>query len=926
MVLFRTTPLRWLLLLVAVVFSFYLLLLLTNVYHSQRQLRAAAEARLLAESQQTATLIGDLLADQESFVIDLAKIHEIGTFLVNNALGMSMRYGLSTNLAAIEERFRSKLTQKRLLGADIYERILYVDEAQATLVDTDPDAALDPQIRSSDQEPHLMIDEAHGKIIASAPVRYRDKPGGFVITVSSLDLLSRYLTSSRVDLGFRQFLVAGSGQSLTDASRTLLDATQTRHLAALPPRRLIHVSELPSLATAPLAKDYDLVLRMPVAHSDLSVITVLPASLLYGHITSRGFLFFASSVPLILLFAALWLGRMRQRAQRLEADVLESNRNRAELQDRNDALTAEIFRRKTLEHQLRESEERYRTYIEHAPEGIFVSDNLGRLVDVNPSACVMVGYTRAELLTMAVTDLSPPDMVRTHADALEQVLANGRHELEIGLRRKDGTDIVGSLRAITLPDDLVMGFCVDITERKRAEEQIHSLAYFDPLTGLPNRRLLHDRLRQLMAGSDRNREYGAVMMLDLDRFKDLNDTQGHDIGDRLLAEVALRLVASVRREDTVARLGGDEYVIIAGELGTEESAAALQAEHIAEKVHRALDQPYALAEGRPAHHSSVSIGVALFCGRDLGVELLLKQADVALYQAKNAGRNTIRFFNPEMQAAIDARATLETALRRAIEHEELRLYFQPQVDQDGRVIGAEALLRWLPPGSAPVSPARFIPLAEETGLIIPIGIWVLEHACEQLRAWQANPQTGDLVLSINVSARQFHQPDFVDLVRDTIAASRVDARGLKLELTESLVLDRVDQVIGRMQTLKALGLGFSLDDFGTGYSSLSYLKRLPLDQVKIDQSFVRDLAHDQNDAAIVKAVLAMSQSLGLDAVAEGVETEDQRAFLVKHGCQQFQGFLFGKPVPIEDFPAPERLQPAPGVVLEFPEFGRNKHA
>ncbi|MTW21608.1 putative bifunctional diguanylate cyclase/phosphodiesterase [Allochromatium palmeri] len=891
------------LVLAAAAFSLYLALLLANAYQSNGQLRAAAEMRLFAEAQQTATLMSDFLADQESFVLDLAEVQSIETFLVNKALGMSMRYGLNANLSAIEESFRRKLTQKRLLGAPVYERLLYFDEEGLLIVDTNPGHPIDAPISGHDPEAKLIIDEENGKILAAAPVDYHGQPHGTVITVSSLDLLSRYLTSSTANLGFWQFLITKTGRVLTDDSRTGLGGAPSPTLAGIPPAKLIPIGERPKLAMTPLAADFDLVLRIPVAHTELSVITALPASLLYGHITSQRVLYFASSVPPILLLSALWISRMRQRTQRLEADVRESNRDRAELKDRNDALTAEIVRRQTLERQLRESEERYRMYIEHAPEGIFVADNLGRFVDANPSACAMVGYSRSELLRMTVTDLSPPDQVSVYLAAFEQILANGRHELEITLRRKEGHDIVGSLRAITLPGDFVMGFCTDITARKLAEEQIHNLAYFDPLTELPNRRLLLDRLRQTMVVSSRHQEYGALLMIDLDHFKDLNDTQGHDIGDRLLTEVARRLTASVRREDTVARLGGDEYVIVAGELGTDESGAALLAEQIAEQIHCALGRPYMLEEGRLTYHSSASVGVTLFCGQEIGVELLLKQADVALYQAKYAGRNTIRFFNPDMQAAIDARATLETALRRAMNSDELSLYFQPQVDRDGRVIGAEALLRWLPSDAEPISPTRFIPLAEETGLIIPIGLWVLEQACAQLGAWQADASTRELVLSINVSACQFHQPDFVVQVQETIAEFGIDATHLKLELTESLVLDRIDQVIARMHMLKDLGVSFSLDDFGTGYSSLSYLKRLPIDQVKIDQSFVRDLAHDQNDAAIVRAVLAMSRSLGLNVIAEGVETAEQFDFLLSHGCEQFQGYLFGKPAPIDDFPA-----------------------
>ncbi len=441
---------------------------------------------------------------------------------------------------------------------------------------------------------------------------------------------------------------------------------------------------------------------------------------------------------------------------------------------------------------------------------------------------------------------------------------------------------------------------VDITERKQVEDQIRNLAYFDSLTDLPNRRLLMDRLGQALIASHRTQQFGSLMILDLDNFKALNDTQGHDIGDRLLIEVARRIIANVRQEDTVSRLGGDEYVVMVEGLGTEETSAAKQAETIAEKVRQAINLPYEVSRNGITHHSTASIGVTLFRGKDHYVDIILKQADVALYQAKNAGRNTIRFFNPAMQAAIDSRTVMETALRRSLSQDELRLYYQPQVDWQGNWVGCEALLRWLPADAEPVPPVQFIPLAEDSGLIFPIGAWVLETACRQLKAWEANPRTRALSLAINVSARQFHQPDFVEQVWDQVKRSGIKPAMLKLELTESVVLDRIDEVVSRMQQLKALGFSFSLDDFGTGYSSLSYLKRLPLDQVKIDQSFVRDITHDPNDAAIVRAILAMSESLGLQVIAEGVETEAQRAMLYQFGCELYQGYLFGRPAPIEE--------------------------
>ena len=427
------------------------------------------------------------------------------------------------------------------------------------------------------------------------------------------------------------------------------------------------------------------------------------------------------------------------------------------------------------------------------------------------------------------------------------------------------------------------------------------LSFYDPLTRLPNRRLLMDRLGHALLAGDRSRKYGALMIMDLDNFKDLNDTQGHDVGDRLLIEVAKRIAASLRQEDTVSRFGGDEFVVMLEGLDQDQASAAKQTEVIAEKIHYALNQPYAVCSNGQATHSTPSIGVTLFCGKEPSVDVLLKQADVALYRAKDAGRNAIRFFNPEMQRAIDSRSEMETALHNSLQAEELQLFYQPQVDQNGCLTGAEALLRWLPQGREPISPAEFIPLAEDTGLIIPMGLWVMQTACAQLKTWADSPLTRDLQIAINVSARQFAQPDFVEKVRDTLRISGADPAMLQLELTESMVLESIDKVIDRMQQIKALGVSFALDDFGTGFSSLSYLKKLPLDQLKIDRSFVREVSSDPNDAAIVRAIIAMSHSLGMQVIAEGVETEAQRDFLNNNGCTHYQGYLFGKPVPINEW-------------------------
>ncbi|WP_218645257.1 bifunctional diguanylate cyclase/phosphodiesterase [Aquitalea sp. LB_tupeE] len=439
----------------------------------------------------------------------------------------------------------------------------------------------------------------------------------------------------------------------------------------------------------------------------------------------------------------------------------------------------------------------------------------------------------------------------------------------------------------------------DITERKAAEEEIRRLAHFDPLTMLPNRRLLFDRLEHAMKNSERNQQYGGLIMLDLDQFKKLNDTLGHEMGDKLLLQVGHRLRDSLREVDTVARLGGDEFVLIIEGLGSHETMAASRAEQIAEKIRDALARPYCLdMQQEDEHLYTASIGLTLFRGQHTSMENLLKQADVALYQSKDAGRNRVRFFSPAMQAHIEERAQLENALRLGFARKEFLLYYQPQVNQYGQTTGAEALLRWQSPERGMVSPAQFIPLAEEMGLILELGEWVLHTACQQLKAWEAHPQFARLELAVNVSARQFHQPDFVESVQRCLQSSGANPARLKLELTESIVLENLDMVVERMQQLGALGIRFALDDFGTGYSSLSYLSRLPLDQLKIDQSFTRQLVQDSATSAIVKAILAMSRALGLQVIAEGVETLVQRDFLESQGCYAYQGYLFGKPMPI----------------------------
>lgn len=446
----------------------------------------------------------------------------------------------------------------------------------------------------------------------------------------------------------------------------------------------------------------------------------------------------------------------------------------------------------------------------------------------------------------------------------------------------------------------MLGVCRDITQQKLDEYEINLLAFYDPLTKLPNRRLLLDRLKHALAVSAHAQSYGAVLFLDLDHFKILNDTRGHDVGDLLLLEVAARLQSSLREGDSVARLGGDEFVVILESLSTHQELAMHQTELVAGKIRDLLSRAYEL--NGYVYQTSSSIGISLFMGHRDSVDNLLKHADSAMYQAKAAGRGVYRFFDPHMQNMLEQRALLEDDLRRALERPgELQLYYQVQVDQFQRAVGAEILLRWQHPQRGMVYPDEFIALAEETGLIVPIGDWIMKSAVVQLSVWQKLPQFCNIHLSVNVSEKQFRRDDFVGKLRRLFKVSGVSPALLKLELTESSMLENVTDTIAKMGELKKLGVQFSLDDFGTGYSSLAYLKQLPLSQIKIDQSFVRDIASDANDAAIVVMIIAMSKALGLNVLAEGVETARQRDFLEANGCFAYQGYLFGKPVPLAEF-------------------------
>ena len=562
---------------------------------------------------------------------------------------------------------------------------------------------------------------------------------------------------------------------------------------------------------------------------------------------------------------------------------------------------------KQAQETLRTSEFKFRTMFETVAQGIVYQDRDGHITAANPAAQRILGLTLDQLQGRVSTD---PSWRAVHEDGGafpgEQhpamlALRSGRpiHGVVMGIAAPGRSLVWISVDASPLFDDGavsgVYAIFEDITERRDLEEQVRQRAFFDPLTRLPNRHLLNDRIAQALATCRRGGLFGALLVLDLDNFKQLNETLGHGMGDQLLVQVAQRLKDCMREADSVARLGGDEFLVLLKGLATQERDASAQAWDISLKVLQALNKPYDL--GTQRHSCTASIGVVLFKDRENGVNDLLRMADVAMYQAKAAGGNTARFYDPAMQATAEARTQLEQDLRRGLAMREFELFYQVQVNLDRVPVGVEALVRWRHPVRGLLPPADFIALAEQTGVILELGQWVLETACSQLALWANVPGKGDWTLAVNVSASQFAHASFVANVFRALDQTGAPAQRLKLELTESMLAVDIEDIIFKMLAIKSRGVSFGLDDFGTGYSSLSYLKRLPLAQLKIDRSFVRDILSDPNDAAIVRAILVLGHTMGLEVIAEGVETAEQHEFLAQLGCDAFQGFLFGRPVP-----------------------------
>lgn len=574
-----------------------------------------------------------------------------------------------------------------------------------------------------------------------------------------------------------------------------------------------------------------------------------------------------------------------------------------QVKKRTDQLQRANEEMRETNRQLKQSEEKYRSIFESLTDVYFQVDLQGVFEELSPSIVNNLDYQREQMLGRRLWDFfADPAQCDRLLGRLEQVGMVTDHEVWLVDRNgsKRPCAITATLEQPSSGEGRIYGVFRDITERKQAEAKIEHQAYHDGLTGLPNRSLLLDRMELALTRSRRHGYEGALLLIDLDRFKTINDSLGHGVGDQLLCEVSQRLSGVLREEDTVARIGGDEFVVLLSDVGSDTQATARKAQGIAEKIRQILSYPVRIRDHEL--YVTPSIGITLFPMQQEDADAVLRHADTAMYQAKLSGRNTIRFFLPGMQAEADERLVLEKDLRQAIVNNQLKLFFQPQIDAAGAVCGAEGLLRWDHPEHGVITPDRFIPIAEETGLILPIGDWVLRTACRLITRWSAGALADSLGhIAVNVSPWQFRQPDFPGQVERILAETGADPARLGLELTEGVVIDNVADTVDKMASFKALGVKISVDDFGTGYSSLSYLKKLPLDILKIDRSFVEEVTEDESNAAIVETIIAIADHLGLEVIAEGVETRGQLEFLQEKGCKRYQGYYFSKPLPVEQF-------------------------
>jgi diguanylate cyclase (GGDEF)-like protein/PAS domain S-box-containing protein len=899
----------------AVTFAALAIPLLWSLHTSQLSLREAIDARLLDDSERRAQAISDFVADLRQIAIDLATSQEINSYLTNRALGMSQRYGLNANIDQIRRQFEHRMHQALLGTKPTIRSISYFDQ------NGNPLARIGTPRQGGGAtmqfEPSVTISNLSSgtQIVASAAVTFKQQFVGSVFIEIEPSVLSRLLVDDAappsISRRYQELLLSSDGSSTVASNH----APYPREVG------LALLRELPNGAITSISQSErfwiarDLIgLRWQIQGTSLSFVALQSKADAYGQVASSIYLYVFAILAVIVFISACVIQVMLRRTTLLETAASESNRHRDELKEHNERLQKEIEKRTVAEHELHDktteldklnADLRISAAAFDAQDAMIITDANRLVLRVNRAFCAMTGYHPEEVIGHKGDYSNSP---ACNGELITEIWASidrcGAWQGEIIGETKNGTRYTRWLTVSSVCDangsiTHHIGTYFDLSERKKAEQRIKELAFFDQLTALPNRALLLDRAKQVVAENERSGQFGALLFIDLDNFKVLNDTLGHDVGDMQLKQVADRLLNCVRAEDTVSRFGGDEFVVLLPRLGMSVDEAALNSEAVAEKIMVALRQTYHLAGYD--HLASCSIGVTVFGKVERGVDELLKRADLAMYEAKNAGRNAIRFYDPRMQELVTERATLESELRDALERDELTIYLQPQVDAHGLLVGAEALLRWQHPVRGVVLPTEFIPVAESSGLILPIGFFVLEAACRQLVAWSRHPGLGQIAIAVNVSAAQIHDERFVEQVLRIIDRTGADPKRLKFELTESVLVRNADEIIRKMKFLQRRGISFSLDDFGTGYSSLSYLKRLPLNQLKIDREFVKDVLVDANDAAIARMIVALGSSLELEVIAEGVETEQQRDYLKELGCRTYQGYLFGRPVPIDHF-------------------------
>lgn len=886
-----------------------LLIAAWQVASTNARLAAVSKERVIERERDLASNVSQVFGRYRKDAELLARAREIENYFVNLDLGMSRTYGLNLNLEFIDSFLRAHVGRRGERTDTAFRSIALYDEKGEILASTNPSAAWVP-VRANSQGDTTEIDTANRTLRTSVDVLVKGRSRGTLVATADLSRLSvplRPVLTMDHDL---RFVVFKSGELIQIATGNAVNSLDLRTLLSeLPDQRPSIFSTLPQNGQF---SDMFLV-AVDIPDSPFSLLTLKEKTELFSDINRDHTAAFLGVLALVILAATFVVFRMGLRAERLQTIYEMARKHQAALQHKNVELSAEISHRQIVEHDLKtKSEELDRTNENlkiaatafESQEGMAVLDMGGRILRVNAALARLMGCEPNSLLGRLFEEMIVDE--EAGGLGLNTALREGcpwKGDVRTKAVSAAGASLWFTLSPVMsdkgLPTSMI-GTFYDVSDRRKAERQIKRLAFYDQLTGLPNRHLATDRTIQAMRTNAQSGEFGALLFIDLDQFKRLNDTLGHDVGDKLLKAVADRISRRLGGDSTVARFGGDEFVVLLPTLKTViERDAALLAEHAAELVLRIFKQPFQL-EGYE-HNCSTSIGIALFSAPLETFDDILKRADIAMYEAKGAGGNVIRFFDPEMQRVVREEVSLDADLRTAVDRGEFEFHLQPQINRFGTVVGAEVLLRWPHPVRGLVSPGVFIPIAEKSGLIVPLGNWVLDCAAKVLSNWAAKELFSDINLSINVSANQLHSEDFVETVLGAIERHGARPRRLKLEITESLLVNNLDDAIRKMTALQQHEILFSLDDFGTGYSSLSYLKQLPLDQLKIDRSFVSDLPQNKNDAAIAEMIVALGRTLGLHVIAEGVETEEQKGFLEGIGCDQFQGYLFGVPMPLDQF-------------------------